>query len=118
MRVAWESREDLDIDKVCAGKELIGYTEIVCHMVYDVKMDFTHKARFIMGGYMTEPPDTVTYSSMVYSYSVRIAFLLAELNGLDVIACDIGNAYLNAPCRERVWFQVGADTGDDQGKYL
>ena len=113
MRVAWESREDLDIDKVHAGEELIGYTEIICHMVYDVKMDFTCKARFVAGSHMTEAPDTVTYSSMVSRDSLRIAFLLAELNGLDVMACDIGNVYLIAPCQERVWFQGSAVMGDD-----
>ena len=59
VRVAWESREDLDIDKVCTGKELIGHTEIVCHMVYDVKMDSTHKARFVVGIHMTKAPDTL-----------------------------------------------------------
>ena len=71
MRVAWESREDLDINKVHAGKELIGSTEIICHMAYDVKMDFTCKARFVVGGHMTEAPDTVTYSSMVSRDSVE-----------------------------------------------
>jgi hypothetical protein len=27
--------------------------------------------------------------------------MLAALNGLDVMACDLENAYLNAPCMER-----------------
>jgi hypothetical protein len=43
--------------------------------------------------------------------SVRIAFLLAELNGLEVLSCDIGNAYLNAPCREKIWFVAGPEFG-------
>jgi len=33
--------------------------------------------------------------------------MLAGLNDLDVIACDIGNAYLNAPNHERVYVIVG-----------
>ena len=47
-----------------------------------------------------------------------IALLLAELNGLDIMACDVGNAYLNAPCRGKVWFQGSLDTGGDKGKIL
>jgi hypothetical protein len=29
---------------------------IHCHMIFDVKMDFTRKARFVTGGHMTIPP--------------------------------------------------------------
>ena len=65
-------------------------------------MDLTRKARFVTGGHVTETPASITYSIVVRSRdSVRIAFLIAALNKLDVIACDVGNAYLNTPCRER-----------------
>ena len=87
-------------------------------MVFDVKIDFTCKARFVAGGHLTDAPDTITYSSVVSRDSVKIVLLLAELNGLDIMACDIGNAYLIAPCREKVWFQGGLDTGGDKGKIL
>jgi hypothetical protein len=33
--------------------------------------------------------------------------MLAALNGLDVMACDLENAYLNAPCEEKIWFKGG-----------
>ena len=104
VKVAWEARDDLNIDDVRRGRALIGYTEIKCHMIFDVKMDFTRKARFVAGGHMTEAPSSVTYSSVVSRDSVRLAFLIAELNGLDIMTCDIGNAYLHAPYREKVWF--------------
>ena len=87
-------------------------------MVFDVKIYFTCKARFVAGGHLTDAPDNITYSSVVSRDSVMIALLLAELNGLDIMACDVGNAYLNAPCREKVWFQGGLDTGGDKGKIL
>ena len=61
-------------------------------MIFDVKMDFTRKARFVAGGHLTDAPSSVTYSSIVSRDSVRIAFLVAALNGLDVMACDIGNS--------------------------
>jgi len=118
VKVAWESRDDLSIEDVRKGRALIGYTEIKCHMIFDIKMDFTRKARFVAGGHMTDAPSSITYSSVVSRDSVRLAFLIAELNGLNVMACDIGNAYLHAPCREKVWFLGGIETGEDRGKIL
>ena len=42
--------------------------------------------------------------------------MLAELNELEVLAGDVGNAYLNAPCRERIWFRGGEEVGsEDRG---
>jgi hypothetical protein len=34
--------------------------------------------------------------------SIRIAFLIAALNDLEILSADIGNAYLQAPAREQV----------------
>ena len=89
----------------------IGYKWIECHLIFDVKMDFTRKARFVAGGHMTDPPSTLTYSSVVSRDSVRIAFMLAALNDVDLLAADIGNAYLNAPTRERVYTTAGLEFG-------
>ena len=102
VKVAWEARDDLDLGEVRAGRQLIGHTEISCHMVFDVKMDLTRKARLVAGGHMTDAPNSLTYSSVVSRDSIRVAFLVAALKGLRILACDIGNAYLNAPCREKV----------------
>jgi Reverse transcriptase (RNA-dependent DNA polymerase) len=49
---------------------------------------------------------------------VRIAFFVAKLNDLMLLSCDIGNAYLNAPCREKIWFQAGKECGSDEGKVM
>jgi hypothetical protein len=95
----------------------IGYKWIRCHMIFDVKMDFTRKARFVAGGHMTEPPASITYSSVVSRDSVRIAFLLAALNDVNLLSTDIGNAYLNARPRERVYTTAGPEFGAElQGK--
>ncbi|KAL7529743.1 hypothetical protein ACHAXR_003131, partial [Thalassiosira sp. AJA248-18] len=79
-------------------------------------MDFTRKARFVAGGHTTDTPTSLTFSSVVSRDSVKIAFLIAALNEVDVMACDIGNAYLNAPCREKIWFEAGPECGEIQGK--
>ena len=44
---------------------LRGHKEIRYHIVFDVKMDFTRKARFVAGGHMTDAPSSLTYSSVV-----------------------------------------------------
>ena len=94
----------------------VGYTHINCHIVFDIKADFTRKCRYVAGGHMTDPPSSITYASVVSRESVRIAFLIAALNDLDISAADIGNAYINAPCRERVGIVCGPEWGPLQGR--
>jgi hypothetical protein len=43
------------------AKSPFGFKWIRCHMIFVVKMDFTHKARFVVGGHMTNPPTSLTY---------------------------------------------------------
>jgi hypothetical protein len=114
-KVAYVPIEGVMPEEVRANKvnQLHGFQEIKCHIVFDVKIDFTRKARFVAGGHTTVPPNSLTYSSIVSRESVKIAFLIATLNGLDLMSCDIGNAYLNAKCREKIWFVAGAECGPD-----
>jgi len=84
-----------------------GYKHIPVHMVFDVKMDFQCKCRLVTGGHMTDPPETLTFSSIVSRESVCIAFLLAALMDLDILATDIGNAYLNSTTAEKVYTVAG-----------
>lgn len=93
-----------------------GYQKITCHMVFDVKFDLTRKARYVAGGHLTEVPASQTYSSVVSRDSVRILFTIAALNNLDIRMCDIGNAYLNAETREKVYFTAGPEWGAKQGE--
>jgi hypothetical protein len=50
--------------------EFIGFQEIGCHIVFDIKMDFTRKARFVAGGHTTTAPSSLTYSSIMSRDSV------------------------------------------------
>jgi hypothetical protein len=47
-----------------------GQKRLPGHVVWDVKMDFTRKARYVAGGHRTDPPKLLTYSSMVSRESV------------------------------------------------
>jgi hypothetical protein len=87
-------------------------------MIFDIKMDFTRKARFVAGGHTTETPASTTYSSVVSRDSVRIAFMFAALNDLDILAADVGNAYLNADCREKIWTIAGPEFGSKAGTVM
>jgi hypothetical protein len=101
-----------------ADKISPGYQQIKCHLIFDVKMgeNFRRKARFVAGGHTTEVPDSIiTYSSVVSRDSVRIALTIAGLNGLQVMACDIQNAYLTADCREKIWTVAGPEFGSEAG---
>ena len=49
--------------------------------------------------------------------SVRIAFAYAALNGIDVMAADVLNAYLQAPSSEKYYIKCGLEFGlKHQGK--
>jgi hypothetical protein len=90
------------------------YKHIDCHMIFDVKMDLTRKARFVAGGHQTDLPKESTYSSVVLLDSIRIAFMLAALNDLDVLSADVQGAYLNAPTKEKVYTIAGLKFGADK----
>jgi hypothetical protein len=67
VKVTWKLHEGDMTEEVRLGKakDLISYQEIGCHMVFDIKMDFSQKAIFVAGGHTTEAPTSMTYSSVV-----------------------------------------------------
>ena len=76
---------------------------------------FHQKSRFGVGGHTTETPTTLTYASVVSRDSVRIALTIAAFNGLDILSCDIQNAYLTAEFRENIWTRAGPEFGSEDG---
>ena len=64
---------------------------------------------------MANTPPTITYASVVGRETVRIALTLAALNGLEVNAGDIENAYVTAPVTKKIWTKLGEDFGADAG---
>jgi hypothetical protein len=90
----------------------VGHTWIPCHMIFDIKMDFTCKARFVARGHVTDPLSLITYASVVLMDSVRIALLIAALNSMQILGADAQNAYLNAPLREKEYTTCGPEFGN------
>ena len=92
-----------------------GYKMIRCHFVYDVKHDGRFKSRFVAGGHMTDTPVDSIYSGVVSIPGIRLVTFLAELNGLELWATDIGNAYLESVTQEKVCFKAGPEFGEKEG---
>ncbi len=104
-----------DGEQLPVGSKLIPY-----HIIFDVKLDLTRKARLVAGGHRNKSvPSYTTFSTVASRDSVRIIFLLAALNGLDILSADVGNAYLNAACREKVHVKCGKELfgAEHEGKY-
>ena len=76
------------------GKVLVGFQEIKCHLILDIKMggEFTRKDMFVAGGHRTDRPASLTHYSIVFGETFQIAFTIDDLNDIDICACDIGNA--------------------------
>ena len=75
----------------------VGWHAVTGHIIFDVKMDFTRKARWVLDGHKTAESKISIYAGVVSRKSVRIILTYAALNGVDVAADDIRNAYLQAP---------------------
>jgi hypothetical protein len=87
------------------------------HMVFDIEMkDFCRKDRLVAGGHRTNAPATITFANIVLSETVRIALMLAGINDLQVKGSDIENAYITAPCTEKIWTVLWAEFGSDARK--
>ena len=94
------------------------YKKITAHLIYDCKHDGRHKARLVAGGHLTEVPLDSVYSGVVSLRGLRTLVFLGELNGLHIWATDIGNAYLEAKTKERVYIVAGPEFGDLEGHTL
>jgi len=78
------------------------YTKLRCMLVFDIKLDGTHKARLVADGSST-PLHTDSYSSVIAPEHVRLALIVATLNGLDHEMIDLENAYLHALTKEHAY---------------
>jgi hypothetical protein len=97
---------------------MTGYKKICTHLVYDCKHDGRHKARMVADGHLTDIPLESVYSSVVSLRGLRIVTFLSELNGLDLWATDISNAYLEAFTMEQNYIVAGPEFGQLEGHYL
>ena len=77
------------------------------------------KARLVAGGHRA--PDITreeAYSGVVSMETIRVAFVLAALNNLDVCAADISTEFLHGKTKEKVFVRAGKEFGIHQGKKM
>ena len=84
--------------------------------MYDVKHYLCYKARLVADGHLTNPTVDQTYSGVVSLKSMRIAILIGEINGHKTVVGDVGNAYLKAKIKEKVYFIAGLEFGQLEGE--
>ena len=85
-------------------------------MIFDVKKeDLRRKARHVVGGHEIDSDHLEAYSSVVQSMSVRILLTLAHKHKLKVMSGDVGNAFPNAPTKEKVHAVAGEKFGERMG---
>ena len=88
-----------------------------CHHFY-IKQDLRPKSHFVAGGHVMGPPIAEQYASVVRTENVFLIFLLAEINNLDILTGNIGNAYLNAYTNEKVYAIAGPEFGSRAGQIM
>ncbi|GFH47961.1 hypothetical protein CTEN210_14370 [Chaetoceros tenuissimus] len=87
------------------------------HLVFDVKMDFTRKARWVKNGYLHDAPTESTFAGVVSRETVRLCLTYAALNDLNVMCCDFKSAYLQAKTSETHYIVCGPEFGEHEGCY-
>ena len=90
----------------------------MAHAVFDVKYDGCKRARIAGGGHLTEPTDDVSYSGIALLQVICAVIFIAILNDLEICACDIGSAYLEAFTREKLYIIAGPKFKDLKGHML
>ena len=93
-----------------------GWQKAPLRMIFDIKSeDRRYKARLVAGGHKVDSTGYNTFSSQVDNLSVLLIFLLAEHSKLDIITCDVSNAFVTAPNSEKVWAIAGDEFGEKKG---
>ena len=95
-----------------------GYQKIRVHLIFAVKHDGRHKARLVAGGHLTPDPIESIYSGVVFIRSLRLVIFLAKLNNLEVCRADIGNAYLEAKTKEKLYVVADPEFEELKGHIL
>jgi hypothetical protein len=95
------------------------FKKVPVHFGFDIKFDLRRKARLVAGGHLTKPIyNNAPYSGIASLKSIRTCIFLAELNGLSLCAADVGNAYLEAETKEKLFIIAGPEFGKLEGNTL
>ena len=96
-----------------------GHSFIPLHAVYDCKVDGRRKCRIVANG--AQAPvneDQDLYAGVVSVDVVRLLFVIASINKMNVWATDISMAYLHGVTREKLWTRAGPEFGPLEGRIM
>ena len=82
--------------------------------MYDIKLDLTYKARLVCDGSRVDPRGLSTLATVVKGISVRLLDLIADSQNLQVLCGDIGNAFIQANTKEKIYTRCGPEFGEHQ----
>jgi hypothetical protein len=90
-----------------------GYQEAPLRMIFAVKSNFRRKARLVAGGHKMDATGLTSCISVVHMESTRILNVIAKAQNLQILAGNVGNAYLNADTKENVYVRCGPEFGPE-----
>ena len=98
----WHDALEKEIYNVSVASEIldykerapVGWTKISSHLLWNLKMNLTRKARWVKDGHRIPDSKGSNYAGLVSRDSICIALTYVSINELEVMALDVGNAYL------------------------
>jgi hypothetical protein len=121
----WQDALAKEMGNLCIAFEIFGpnakappgWHKASGHIVFEVNMDFTWKARWVKDGHKTPDSTTSSFAGIVSHDSIRISLSYAALLGLPVIGANICNAYLQARSLEKHFIICGPEFGiENEGR--
>jgi len=86
-----------------------GYQFAPLRMIFTVKQDLRGKARLVIGGLVIDSSEHSGYSPVVKMTSMRLLNVVAKAQGMECLAGDVGNVYLNAKTKEKIFTVLSLD---------
>ena len=88
------------------------YQCVRLQLVYYVKSDLTIKARLVFYGSRVDPRGLSTRATVVKGLSVRLLYIIADSQNLQVLTGDICNAFIQAHTKLMIYTICGPEFGD------
>ena len=87
-------------------------------MIFDVKSeDLRRKARMVAGGHVVDATMFESYASVVHTRSIRLLMTVAVNHNIPFVTGDIGNAFVQAKTKEKIYSIAGKEFGQNKVVY-
>ena len=96
-------------------KKIDGWQFAPLRMIMEIKRDLRRKSRLVIGGHVTDASGYDCYAATIRTENVRLIVYMVVRVPLSVLVINIGNAYLNALCAEKIYTRCGPEFGEKEG---